>query len=496
MSFYQKYRPDNFGELDLGGVRDFFKRLLMSGEVAHAYLLVGPRGSGKTSSARILAKVVNCELNIDENGKLKKLLVEPCGKCESCRSIKSGGAVDVVEMDAASHRGIDDIREIKERVNLSPAILPKKVYIIDEVHMLTNEAFNALLKTLEEPPEHCLFVLCTTEKHKVPETILSRCVTVSFTKAGKLELIKSLKRACDGEHIEADDEAIELLADVVDGSFREAHKLLEQVASLKQRLTVESVREQLKVVGGDRIVKLMQAVSERETAKIFELLGNLEDEGVAVSEIILRLLEQLRLQIKVQTNLGQEVSLFQKRLMTRLLTAAKQVKWSPLPYMPLEMALVFNARNKKGGTGAKKIIERVNNDTGQKVEKSVAKKTLTTNNAEIIKIQTKWWEFCEELGEQNLSLASMLKAGRPAEIEGEALILEVGFKFHKEQLEVETKKRLVEESLKKWCDLRSLKCRLVNKESLKVDSFVTSLHSNGEANVKTEVAKMAEEVFG
>ena len=174
MSYYQKYRPEKIADLDAVSVREAFSVMMKSGEVAHAYLFVGPRGSGKTSAARILSRLINCEKNYTKPtaaGKvqLNKKLVEPCGECGACKSIKGGSAVDVMEIDAASHRGIDDIRDLREKINLAPAALPVKVYIIDEVHMLTMEAFNALLKTLEEPPKQVLFILCTTEGHKVPE---------------------------------------------------------------------------------------------------------------------------------------------------------------------------------------------------------------------------------------------------------------------------------------------------------------------------------------
>src|SRR3989338_3454913 len=206
MSFYQKYRSEKDDDLDLTSVRSAFESMMKSWEISHAYLFVGPRGLGKTSAARILARLVNCEKNTklrsheDKNlGKGKRLLDEPCGECDACVSIRNGSAVDVMEIDAASHRGIDDIRDLREKVNLAPSVLSKKVYIIDEVHMLTNEAFNALLKTLEDPPAQVMFILCTTEAHKVPETIVSRCVRINFTKATPSELIRSLTRAVKGE---------------------------------------------------------------------------------------------------------------------------------------------------------------------------------------------------------------------------------------------------------------------------------------------------------
>src|SRR3989344_3767734 len=251
MSFYQKYRSEKVDDLDLTSVRSAFESMMKSGEISHAYLFVGPRGLGKTSAARILARLVNCYKNSKTQGTKNSKLVEPCNECENCLSIKNGSAVDVMEIDAASHRGIDDIRDLREKVNLAPSVLVKKVYIIDEVHMLTSEAFNALLKTLEEPPAHVMFILCTTEAHKVPETIVSRCVKVNFSKATVAELTRSLERAAKGEGLKIAKEVLAELASGLDGSFREGHKLLEQLANQADVITVESVRKVLNSVGNN-----------------------------------------------------------------------------------------------------------------------------------------------------------------------------------------------------------------------------------------------------
>lgn len=210
MVFYRKYRPQNFEEL-IG--QDHVKKTLLSaftnGKLGHAYLFCGPRGSGKTSTARILAKLVNCEnsqsavsnqtsakLEKAESRELKADIVLPCNKCSSCLSITDGSNMDLIEIDAASNRGIDDIRDLREKIKLAPSSLKKKVYIIDEVHMLTTEAFNALLKTLEEPPSHVLFIMATTEVQKLPQTILSRVQRFDFKQASSDEIKKALKKHC------------------------------------------------------------------------------------------------------------------------------------------------------------------------------------------------------------------------------------------------------------------------------------------------------------
>ena len=196
-TFYLKYRPQKLADLDLREVREGLLRIVKGGKFPHALLFAGPKGTGKTSAARIFAKVVNCQNPKDG---------EPCNQCDACREITKGTAMDLIEIDAASNRGIDDIRALRETIKLSPVKLKYKVYIIDEVHMLTLEAFNALLKTLEEPPTHAIFILCTTEPDKLPETIISRCLRFNFRKAKIEEIVEGpLKRAVENESFEVED---------------------------------------------------------------------------------------------------------------------------------------------------------------------------------------------------------------------------------------------------------------------------------------------------
>ena len=229
MTLYLKYRPQTIDELDLESVRQSLKNILSSGNIPHAFLFSGPKGTGKTSSARILAKIVNCQSPTKEG--------EPCNNCDQCLSIMKGNNIDIIELDAASNRGIDDIRNLKEGIYLAPNSAKYKVYIIDEAHMLTLEAANAFLKTLEEPPSHAIFILATTNPEKLPTTVISRLTTINFTKATPKDIARQLSRVAKGENIKIADEAINIIAKHSDGSFRDAVKILETLSFKTKDIT-------------------------------------------------------------------------------------------------------------------------------------------------------------------------------------------------------------------------------------------------------------------
>ncbi|PIR98979.1 DNA polymerase III, subunit gamma and tau [Candidatus Collierbacteria bacterium CG10_big_fil_rev_8_21_14_0_10_44_9] len=287
MNLYLKYRPKTIDELDLSGVRKILSDIVKANNVAHAYLLTGPRGSGKTSTARVLARMVNCERNGEKLG-------EPCNKCSACQSILNSSAIDVIEIDAASNRGIDDIRELKEKIRLAPAILRKKVYIIDEVHMLTTEAFNALLKTLEEPPSHSLFILCTTELHKVPETIISRCAQIQFTKATPSEMLRSFKRVIEGERATADEGALEYLSKAVDGSFRDGVKIIDQVISHSRSVILADVEQVISGSRGYRVELIVKSLSEKNVTESLRLFNEAITNGIDMNYLLVSVMRGLR----------------------------------------------------------------------------------------------------------------------------------------------------------------------------------------------------------
>lgn len=286
VALYRKWRPQGFDSLvGQEAVRTALTNALETGRIAHAYLFAGPRGTGKTSTAKILAKAVNCEHGPTPN---------PCNKCQNCVRINDGTSMDVFEIDAASNRGIDEIRDLREKVAFAPVNGRYKVYIIDEVHMLTTEAFNALLKTLEEPPSHVIFILATTEPHKIPATIHSRCQRFDFKRVTDSDIVKRLREVADGSGIAADDDALQLIAVQADGGMRDALSLLDQCGVMAERVSAETVRSVLGIVGREALRELVKAVGEGNVPKSLELLEALLAGGKDVKQIITELAEYLR----------------------------------------------------------------------------------------------------------------------------------------------------------------------------------------------------------
>jgi DNA polymerase-3 subunit gamma/tau len=283
----RRYRPQGFGDLvGQEAVARALVNALKSNRVAHAYLFTGARGVGKTSTARILAKALNC---------VKGPTPEPCNECVNCRMIASGEDTDVIEIDAASNRGIDDVREIRGNVQYAPSRSRFKIYIIDEVHMLSTPAFNALLKTLEEPPPHVKFIFATTEAQKIPITILSRCQRFDFPGIGTQRIAERLRQIVADEGKQADDEALELVARRAGGSMRDAQSLLDQLLAFGgERLTVEQVHSLLGTAQDDRVLASAAAVLGHDPARALELLGQGVDEGLQLGELLDQLIAYWR----------------------------------------------------------------------------------------------------------------------------------------------------------------------------------------------------------
>ncbi len=278
-ALYRKYRPQTFDDVvGQGAVTQTLKNQIVMGKLSHAYLFTGSRGTGKTSCAKILAKAVNC-LH-PENG-------NPCNRCAACRAIDDGSCMDVLEIDAASNNGVDNVRDLRDDAIYTPSQVKKRVYIIDEVHMLSISAFNALLKIIEEPPEHLLFILATTELHKVPATILSRCQRFSFRRISQEDIAARLQYVAYQENIDMDGAAARVLARLADGGMRDGLSLMDQVASATTgELTAETVYNCLGIAGERRCGELMAAVAARDAKAALELFNRLYTQGKDLSAML------------------------------------------------------------------------------------------------------------------------------------------------------------------------------------------------------------------
>lgn len=473
MVFYRKYRPQKIDELDSRLVREKLEFVLKS-EVPHAMLFTGPKGLGKTSTARIVAKAINCETK--QNSK-KQMEIEPCGKCSQCESIMNGTNMDVVEIDAASNRGIDEIRALKEKIWLTPLKSAKKVYIIDEVHMLTTEAFNALLKTLEEPPNHAVFILCTTEPQKLPSTILSRCFHISFNKANSEEIGRSLKRIIKGEQITIDPKEEKYILDSIaaraDGGFRDAAKLLEElvISSKDKKITKELIES---VFGADAMSasteKFLRHLAKRDLKEALILINDISTKGLEMKYFITDCLENLHSLLLSQAGVKTAkdpgtiaISIEEIKLITELLSRAhSETKSAVIAQLPLELAVIeycslFPKQEKP------EIIEKEPVNTITTMRKKAGEliklkalygdkseeKTVTQTVKQTVELMhvpagtdvtaqwldSFWKNLIEDMKKHNHTVAGVLRSCKIGSFDKKKLVITTGYNFHKERLD-------------------------------------------------------------
>ncbi|MCF7918190.1 DNA polymerase III subunit gamma/tau [Candidatus Gracilibacteria bacterium] len=336
-SLFLKYRPQTFQDVvGQTSVIQTLRNALKAEKPSHAYLFSGSRGTGKTSTARIFAKGLNCTNMKDGN---------PCGTCDFCHDTAEGTLVDVIEIDAASNRGIDEIRDLREKIRFAPNRAKRKVYIIDEVHMLTKEAFNALLKTLEEPPSHAFFLLATTEMHKLPETIISRCQTFIFNRFSLDQLVGRLQYICKQEHFKAEDIALQLIARKAEGGLRDAISLLEQIAAeTENNISQETVKTSLGISDTETLEQFWKSIQEKKTQECLTLLRNVSHTGKDLRTFGHDFLGFLREQLHTSLE-NRESLILLLEAVEAIEVALGRLKTSPIVELPLEIAIIKLCNN-------------------------------------------------------------------------------------------------------------------------------------------------------
>ncbi|MEX2028440.1 MAG: DNA polymerase III subunit gamma/tau [Candidatus Curtissbacteria bacterium] len=527
--FYRKYRPQKLADLiGQDHVREGLLASLTSGKISHGYLFSGPRGSGKTSTARILAKAVNCEVyrpsSIDNRKKPIVVFGEPCNKCDACEAISDGSYLDLIEIDAASNRGIDEIRDLREKIKLSPSSGRFKVYIIDEVHMLTTEAFNALLKTLEEPPSHAIFILCTTAPEKLPATIVSRLTRFNFRGAGLDDLSRAIAKIAKSEDLKIDKEATGAIAKVADGSYRDALSILDQLASRGKTISEGDVKAAYRLTASGALYSLLESVFAgdlKASVLAVEEIAKTHDISLFTKDAIFLLKKLLFIKIGISANgedgkkladLADGTTYEQiQNLMKLLLGAEGEMKLYPLGDIALTLAICkFIPEDEEkltpppilSGVGARPELKvdlpkepdadaRVGDSGSSPVgeKKDMSKKAVKS----LAEVEAKWGDFMAHIRPVNAHVVALLRSARPTTFDGANLVLEVFFKFHKEKLEEPKIMDLLcgtlEEVLGKPV---SLKLVLANRESMPTKTVtVSDVAEIGD----DELSKMAAEIF-
>ncbi len=506
VSFYRKWRPKSFEEI-IGQERvtRTLQNAIRTNRVVHAYLFAGHRGTGKTTTARILAKALNC---------VQGPTATPCNACANCEAIGGGYSVDVIEIDAASNRGIEEIRELRDRIRLAPTEGRYKVYIIDEAHMLTTEAANALLKTLEEPPAHAILVLVTTEPHRLPPTILSRCQRFDFRRVSQKEIATRLRQIAAAEGFAIDDQALALIAGSADGSVRDAESVLDQLASFSQdSITSRDVVAVLGIVEEQTALAFADAVIARDVTACLALIGHVVEEGKDVRQVTRTLIDHFRDLLVVKTgqrdadtldttegrlaSLGAQADKTTAEEILRALNILSAVegeaRWSPAPRLLLEIALIRLCRPEMDPTveGLRARVHAIEQRLGGspapappgertptapprppegprrktpqprqddiKAEVPVTGAVATVVSAQevpvlvIEDVRRQWGRILEEVKHTKMFCHALLIEGSPLRIEGSTLVigLRTGYNFHVENLHRPENRTVVETAVER-----------------------------------------------
>ena len=540
--FYRKYRPQKLSEIvGQESVTKVLLGQLESGKISHGYLFAGPRGTGKTSTARILAKAVNCQglgtsalasskknknYTLDSN-QLAPKFSEPCNKCESCVAITNGSYLDLIEIDAASNRGIDEIRDLREKIKLVPVSGRFKVYIIDEAHMLTNEAFNALLKTLEEPPAHAIFILCTTEEQKLPATVISRLSRFNFQRAKTSDLSLAIEKIARSEGLKIDKDATRAIAIASDGSYRDAISILDQLSVLDE-ITEKDVLGLVKSGGLNRTYSFLENLVNKNLKELVNLIEGIVESGGDAAlfnrEVILLLKKLLFVKIGIKDDAGkndlenaEQMDLFAselsfeevQNLMKLFLIAEGEIKLYPLPQIPLILA-VCKYCPAPVGAGQSSLSDVATDEEPKSSDKSEVSSTVVSqsqsedtkepkatkvakSSKSLGEIEKHWGEFLAKVKPVNSPVVALLRSSRPLALSDDKLTIEVFYRFHKEKLEEPKIISMLERTLGEVTGKRIvLKFVLAQKSALPTREVRMSdvVEIDGE-----EISKLAAEIF-
>jgi len=504
--FALKWRPKNFDEIiGQDAVVATLKNAIQKDRLAHAYLFSGPRGVGKTSTARILAKALNCK-----DGPTLK----PCSSCPACIDISQGRSLDVIEIDGASNRGIDEIRTLRENVKFAPTQGKYKIYIIDEVHQITAEGFNALLKTLEEPPPFVKFIFATTHPHKVMPTILSRCQRLDFRRISVMEIIAQLEKIAQAEKINIDKDVLFALAKASDGSLRDAESVLDQLISFsKDKISLQDVISMLGVVEQDMLFDITARIINKDARAALDLFNDIIDSGKDVSNFLMSLIEHFRnLMIAKVTQADSKLIDLPKELCDKLLQQAGAFSLEEIfsvfntlvntkemtrrfdsLRIPLEITLVKLAHDKKGSslnTAAPKYsnnpvstppLKEKNPAVEAKKEDDPPEAAAAAQALSLDNVKSVWRNVIDNLSKTKISVATYLDEGSPTKIDNNILTISfpISHSLHKEALESKENKGIIEKMLSGLLNAGvrvnfKLSKEISEKNNIETNSFIKS----------------------